>query len=193
MAKAMSAQNRVTPSAKGLAAAAKAASGKKLPPVQEWDPPFSGDLDIQIKRDGTWIHEGGVIGRPEMVRLFASILKIEDGMYYLVTPVEKVGIQVEDVPFVAVDFDAVGDGIEQVLSFATNVGDVAVVATDTPFRCEIDEASGEPAPYIMVRHGLEARIDRKSFYRMVDLAVEHDGQIGVWSSGVFFPLMQADA
>lgn len=192
MAKAMSAQNRVTPSAKGLAAAAKAASGKKLPPVQDWNPPFSGDLDIQIKRDGTWIHEGGVIGRPEMVRLFASILKIEDGLYYLVTPVEKVGIQVEDVPFIAVDFDAVGDGIEQVLNFTTNVGDIAVVGDETSLRCEVDETSGEPAPYVMVRHGLEARIDRKSFYRMVDLAVEHDGQIGVWSSGVFFPLTQAD-
>lgn len=192
MAKAMSAQNRVTPSANGLAAAAKAASGKKLPPVQEWDPPFCGDLDIQIKRDGTWIHERGVIGRPEMVRLFASILKIEDGLYYLVTPVEKVGIQVEDVPFVAVDFDAVGEGAAQVLSFTTNVGDIAVVGDETLLRCEVDETSGEPAPYVMVRHGLEARIDRKSFYRMVDLAVEHDGQIGVWSSGVFFPLMQAD-
>lgn len=192
MAKAMSAQNRVTPSAKGLAAAAKAASGKKLPPVQEWNPPFSGDLDIQIKRDGTWIHEGGVIGRPEMVRLFASILKIEDGVYYLVTPVEKVGIQVEDVPFVAVDFDAVGEGIAQVLSFTTHVGDIVVADGNTPLRCEIDDTTGEPAPYVMVRHGLEARIDRKSFYRMVDLAVEYDGQIGVWSSGLFFPLMQAE-
>jgi hypothetical protein len=128
-----------------------------------------------------------------MVRLFASILKFEDGLYYLVTPVEKVGIQVEDVPFVAVDFDAVGDGSEQVLSFTTNVGDIAVVGDVTSLRCEVDEASGEPAPYVMVRHGLEARIDRKSFYRMVDLAEEHEGQIGLWSSGVFFPLMQADS
>jgi hypothetical protein len=193
MAKAMSAQNRVTPSANGLAAVAKAASGKKLPPVQDWNPPFSGDLDIQIKRDGTWIHEGGVIGRPEMVRLFASILKLEGGEYFLVTPVEKVGIQVEDVPFVAVDFEATGEGATQVLSFTTNVGDVVVVGGGTPVRCEISDASDEPAPYVMVRHGLEARIDRKSFYRMVDLSVEHDGQIGLWSNEVFFPLMQADA
>ena len=125
MAKAMSGQKTVTPSADGIAAAARKAGKRGLPPVHLWNPPFCGDLDMRIARDGTWFYLGTPIGRFELVRLFSSVLKLEDGKYFLVTPVEKVGITVDDAPFVAVDFTATGDGIDQVLRFETNMGDFA--------------------------------------------------------------------
>lgn len=190
MAKAMSGQNAVTPSAEGLAAAAKTAEQKGgLPPVHLWNPPFSGDLDIRIARDGTWFHEGGAINRMPLVKLFSSILKLEDGKFYLVTPVEKVGITVEDAPFVAVGFEAEGIGSDQVLTFTTQVGDQAVAGADNPIRMARDPETGEPAPYVMVRAGLEALIDRKSFYRLVELGEERDGWFGLWSDGQFFALI----
>lgn len=190
MAKAMSGQNPVTPDAEGLAAAAKAAGkGKGLPPVHLWNPPFCGDLDIRIARDGSWHYLGTPFNRFELVKLFASILKLEDGKYFLVTPVEKVGITVEDAPFVAVDFDVAGQGRDQQITFTTNIGDTAAAGPDHPVRVERDSASGEPAPYVMIRAGLEALIDRKSFYRLVELGEHHDGWFGVWSGGAFFPLI----
>lgn len=190
MAKAMSGQNAVTPSAEGLAAAAKTAAQKGgLPPVHLWNPPFSGDLDIRIARDGTWFHEGGAINRMPLVKLFSSILKLEDGKFYLVTPVEKVGITVEDAPFVAVGFEAEGTGSDQVLTFTTQVGDQVVAGADSPLRMARDPETGEPAPYVMVRAGLEALIDRKSFYRLVELGEERDGWFGLWSNGQFFSLI----
>ena len=190
MAKAMSGQNPVTPDAEGLAAAAKAAGkGKGLPPVHLWNPPFCGDLDIRIARDGSWHYLGTPFNRFELVKLFASILKLEDGKYFLVTPVEKVGITVEDAPFVAVDFEAAGQGRDQQITFTTNIGDTAAAGSDHPVRVERDSASGEPAPYVMIRAGLEALIDRKSFYRLVELGEHHDGWFGVWSGGAFFPLI----
>lgn len=190
MAKAMSGQNSVTPSPEGLAAAADAAPKQGgLPPVHLWNPPYCGDLDMRIARDGTWFHEGGEIRRPAMVKLFSSILKLEEGNYFLVTPVEKVGITVEDVPFVAVDADAAGKGEAQVLSFTTHVGDQVAAGKDNPIRMAAAPDSGEPAPYVMVRAGLEARIDRKTFYRIVELGVHRDGWFGLLSGGAFFPLM----
>lgn len=188
----MSGQKPVTPSADGLAASAKAAGARGLPPVHLWNPPFSGDLDIRIARDGTWYHEGGAINRVELVRLFASILKLEEGRYYLITPVEKVGITVEDAPFVATDFDVSGTGQDQCLTFTTNVGDQAVAGAENPLRVERNPGNDEPSPYIVIRAGLEALIDRKSFYRLVDLGEEQDGWFGVWSSGVFFPIIPMD-
>ena len=185
----MSGQNTVTPSAEGIAASVRAAKGGGLPPVHLWDPPFCGDLDIRIARDGTWYYLGTPIGRPELVRLFSSILKREGGRYFLVTPVEKVGIVVDDAPFVAVDFDATGTGAGQVLRFVTQVGDVAIAGADHPIRVERDADTGEPSPYVLIRADLEALIDRKSFYRLVDLGTHHDGWFGVWSSGVFFPVI----
>jgi hypothetical protein len=193
MAKPMTAQKTVTPSAEGLAASARAASsGKKLPPVHLWNPPFCGDLDMRIARDGTWFYLGTPIGRFELVRLFSSILKLEAGKYYLVTPVEKVGITVEDAPFVAVDFSAQGAGETQVLRFETHVGDVTEAGPDNPIRVERDPETGEPSPYVHVRAGLEALIDRKSFYRLVDLGVHHDGWFGVWSGGQFFGIIPSE-
>ena len=194
MAKIMGEQNAVTPSADALAQAASAAAkGKGLPPVHLWDPPFCGDLDMRIARDGTWFYEGTPIGRPALVRLFSTILKLEDGRYYLVTPVEKVGITVDDAPFVAVDFGTDGTGDAQTLTFSTNVGDEVAAGPAHPIRVVRDPDTGEPAPYVMVRAGLEALIDRKSFYRLVDLCTHaaHEGQdwFGLWSGGVFFPVI----
>lgn len=179
----MSGQNIVTLDAEGLAASARAASkGKGLPPVHLWNPPFCGDLDMRIARDGTWFYMGTPIGRFELVKLFSSILKLEDGKYFLVTPVEKVGITVDDAPFVAVDFEVVGED----LRFETNVGDLVLAGPEHPIRVERDPETSEPSPYVMVRAGLEALIDRKSFYRLVEIGTHHEGWFGLWSGGEFF-------
>ncbi len=187
----MSAQNIVKPSAESLAASAKAATKGGLPPVHLWNPPFCGDLDIRIARDGTWFYLGTPIGRKELVRLFSSILRKDGEDYFLVTPVEKVGIQVDDAPFVAVDFEA-EDGV---LTFETQVGDFAAAGPDHPIRVERDPETGEPSPYVHIRANLEALIDRKSFYRLVDIgeteAVEGTDWFGVRSAGVFFPIIPA--
>ena len=188
MAKAMAGQKTVTPSAEGLAASAKALKTKGLPPLEQWNPPFCGDLDMHIKRDGTWFYQGTPIGRPELVKLFSTILWREGDKYFLVTPVEKVGITVEDAPFVAVDFEQDGDA----LRFETNLGDFAVAGPDYPIRVVRDPNTGEPAPYILIRRNLEALIDRKSFYRLVDLGVHHEGWFGLWSQGEFFGIIPSD-
>lgn len=185
----MSKQNNVTPDAGGIAASVKAASkGRGLPPVHLWDPPFCGDLDMQIKRDGTWFYLGTPIGRFELVKLFSSILKLEDGKYFLVTPVEKVGITVEDAPFVAVDFEVA----DKVITFETQVGDYVPAGPEHPIRVERDPDTGEPSPYVMVRAGLEALIDRKSFYRLVEIGAHHEGWFGLWSGGTFFRIIPSD-
>lgn len=194
MAKSTGEQNTVTPSANALAEAASAAArGKGLPPVHLWNPPFCGDLDMRIARDGTWFYEGTPIGRAPLVRLFSTILKLENGKYYLVTPVEKVGITVDDAPFVAVDFRVEGQGQDQRLTFVTNVNDEAEAGPAHPLRVVRDPDTGEPSPYVMIRAGLEALIDRKSFYRLVDLGTHarHKGAewFGLWSGGKFFPVI----
>ncbi len=143
---------------------------------------------MQIKRDGTWFYQGTPIGRPELVKLFSTILIREGDKYFLVTPVEKVGITVEDAPFVAVDFNKDGDA----LTFETNVGDVTTAGPEAPIRVVRDPHTGEPAPYVLVRRNLEALIDRKSFYRLVDLGVHHEGWFGVWSQGAFFGIIPSD-
>jgi hypothetical protein len=185
----MSGQNIVTPNAEGLVASINATKARGLPPVHLWNPPFCGDLDMRIARDGTWFYEGTPIGRPGLVKMFSSILKREDGKYYLVTPVEKVGIIVDDAPFVAIDFDVTGTGENQVLTFTTQVDDMAKAGPDLPIRVERDPETGEPSPYVLIRSDLEALIDRKSFYRLVDLGVHHDGWFGVWSGGQFFGII----
>src|SRR5210317_662669 len=129
----MSGENSPMARAEGIAAAARAANGKKgPPPVHLWNPPFCGDLDMRIARDGTWFYLGTPIGRFELARLFSTILKLEDGKYFLVTPVEKVGITVDDAPFVAVDFEATGSGDYQIVTFQTNMGDHAEAGADNP-------------------------------------------------------------
>lgn len=152
-------------------------------PVHLWNPPYCGEMDMEIRADGTWIHEGSPIGRPAMVRMFANILKFEDGRHFLVTPVEKIGIRVEDAPFIAVDVEIdAGD-----IRFTTNIGDVVRLDGDHPLT--ISGTSANPRPYVEVRGGLLARIDRKSFYRLAEAAAPGKcGSLGVTSAGVFFPL-----
>lgn len=179
------------------AQAAGKKSGKGLPPVHLWNPEFCGELDIHIKRDGSWHYLGSPIGRERLVRLFSTVLRYdEDERYYLVTPVEKIGIKVDDVPFVIVSMSVTGEGEGQVLSFTTNVGDETVAGPDAPIRFEVDGETGEPAPYILVRARLEGLINRAVFYDLVALGQEKqiDGKnwFGVWSSGVFFPFVPAD-
>ncbi|QEW23028.1 hypothetical protein LA6_005264 [Marinibacterium anthonyi] len=185
----MMGQKPVTPSAEGIAASVKATKGRGLPPVEKWDPPFCGDLDMRIARDGTWFYLGTPIGRPELVKLFSSILRKDGADYFLVTPVEKVGITVDDAPFVAVDFEATGNGPDQVLTFTTHVGDMAIAGPDHPIRVTRDPETGEPSPYVLIRRNLEALIDRKSFYRLVEIGTHHDGWFGLWSGGQFFPVI----
>lgn len=172
-------------SAQGIAAAASKAGAKAgggLPPVHLWNPPFCGDLDIEIRADGTWFYQGTPIGRPAMVRLFSTILRREDDGFFLVTPVEKVGIRVVDAPFVAVDADIRPDSI----TFDTNVGDRVTAGPDNPIV--LRGTADEPRPYVHVRAGLEALIDRKTFYRLAAAASDDKGRAGVRSGGVFFPL-----
>lgn len=186
-------ENPVKPTADSIANAAQAAARKGPPPVHLWNPDFCGDLDMRIARDGTWFYLGTPIGRKPLVKLFSSIIRKDGDKYFLVTPVEKVGITVDDAPFVAIDFDVEGAGRDQVLTFITNVDDVAPAGPDHPIRVERDPETGEPSPYILIRANLEALIDRKSFYRLVDLGTheDHDGEswFGVWSGGQFFPII----
>lgn len=165
---------------------------KGLPPVHLWNPDFCGDIDMRIARDGTWYYQGTPIGRKPMVRLFSTILRRDGDDYFLITPVEKVGIKVDDAPFVAVALDVTGEGETQILRFVTNVEDETQAGVDHPLRVLIDPETQEPAPYIHVRSNLEALIHRNVFYQLVELAVtrEIDGQrwLGVWSDGVFFPI-----
>lgn len=182
-------QNSVMPPADSLLKAAQGFARHGPAPVHLWNPPFCGDLDMRITRDGTWLYLGTPIGRKRMVRLFASILKREGEDYFLVTPVEKVRIKVDDVPFIAVDFE-VEDG--PVIRFTTNMDEQFTLGPDHPLHLEHDTA-GQPVPYVLVRGGLEARIDRKSFYRLAEQAQvsEYQGEnwLGIWSDNVFFPLI----
>ena len=150
---------------------------------------------MRIARDGTWFYLGTPIGRKPLVKLFSSILKREGDRYFLVTPVEKVGITVDDAPFVAVDFTAEGAGDGQRLTFVTQVEDEVAAGPENPIRVHRDPETGEPAPYVMVRRGLEALIDRKSFYRLAEIgcveAVTGVEEFGLWSGGAFFPLIPA--
>ena len=164
----------------------------KFRPGLKQPPRDLGDLDMRIARDGTWSYRGSPIGRPALVKLFASVLRREpDGCYWLVTPAERGRIEVEDVPFLAVALTATGDGREQQLIFRTNLDDIVTAGPDHPLRVET-AASGEAAPYILVRDGLEARIARPVFYDLVELGMEElvgDAiQFGVWSGGSFFQL-----
>ncbi len=191
MANTKSGEDGAAPSAESLASVARQVAARGPAPVHLWDPPFCGDLDMRIARDGTWFYQGTPIGRERLVKLFSGILKREGDAYFLVTPVEKVGITVEDAPFVAVDVERVGAD----LRFVTNLGDAALAGPDHPIRVPRDPVTGEPSPYVEIRAGLEALIDRKSFYRLVEMGetAEQDGTdwFGVRSGGLFFPIIPA--
>jgi len=175
------------PGLEGIAAAAKQAPGRGLPPVHLWNPVHCGEIDIVIKRDGRWLHEGSPIAREALVRLFSTILRKDPDGFCLVTPVEKLKITVEDAPFIATRVDR-EDGA---LRFLTNVGDEVEAGPDNPIRVEV-AADGEPRPYVHVRRGLEALIARPVFYELVEMAEERDtGEgptLGVSSGGAWFPV-----
>ncbi len=176
-----------------VAAARTQAPGRGLPPVHLWNPDHCGDIDIVIKRNGLWFHEGTPIGREALVRLFSTVLRKDPDGFHLVTPVEKLKIQVEDAPFVAIRLDVVRDADgRQALRFQTNVGDEVEAGAANPIRVEVDPATGEPRPYVHVRRGLEALIIRPVFYELSELAEERAGPGGptmmVESGGVWFPV-----
>lgn len=169
-----------------LADIARLAEQNKLPPVDKWDPDHCGDSEMRIARDGTWYHQGSPIGRQEMVRLFSTILRREaGGGYVLVTPVEKLDIEVEDAPFVAVEMKAEGSGEAMKLAFRLNTGDLVTAGPETPLRFE-QHADG-PRPYLRVRGELEALVARPVYYELAELAIAGPAP-GVWSNGAFFPI-----
>ncbi|HVW56776.1 MAG TPA: DUF1285 domain-containing protein [Rhizobiaceae bacterium] len=185
--------------AKGLEAliGRAARAGKGAPPVERWNPPFCGDLDMEIKPDGTWFYLGTPIGRAPLVRLFSTVLrKDEDGKTYLVTPVEKVGIRVADAPFVAVEMNASGEGAGQILTFRTNVGDVVEAGPDHPLRFVDEEGTDGLKPYLHVRGRLEALVARPVMYELVNVGEEIEvggtAMFAVRSNGMVFPIMPAE-
>jgi hypothetical protein len=181
----------------GITAAARdaATAGKGLPPVHLWNPPFCGDLDMRIASDGTWFYMGTPIGRPALVRLFSTILKREDGKHFLVTPVEKVGIRVDDAPFLAVEMQKETGGGDRLLRVRTNVDDW--VPCDSGHRLRFEAAAdGGLTPYLHVRADLWAKVTRALYYDLVDMGEERmvDGRpmFGVASSGEFFAMADAE-
>lgn len=178
-----------------IARAARA--GKGSPPVERWNPSFCGDLDIEIRSDGTWFYMGTPIGRMPLVQLFSSVLrKDDDGETYLVTPVEKIRIRVEDAHFIAVEVDTRTVADEQVLTFRTNVGDVVEAGPDNPIRFVEDSETGGLKPYLLVRGRLEALVGRSVMYELAELGEEMDidgkQMFGVRSNGALFPMMPVD-
>ena len=164
-----------------------AAKDRSLPPVERWNPHRSGAIDIRIAADGDWFHEGALVKRFAIAKLFATILRLDDGDYYLVTPVEKLRIRVDDAPFVAVDMESDGEGSERRLLFRTNVGDVVLADSEHPIT--VTKSSSGPRPYVEVRRGLRALISRSVYYRLVALAdLESDGEVSIWSAGQRFVL-----
>ena len=170
---------------------------KGLPPVARWNPPFCGDIDMRIAADGVWFYQKTPIGRPALVKLFASVLKKEGDKYFLVTPVEKVGLKVDDVPFLAVEMSAGADDQgRQMLTFRTNVDDSVTAGPGHALRFE-PEVTGGLRPYLHVRRDLWAKVTRAVFYDLVALGEERvaDGRrmFGIASAGAFFPMVEADA
>lgn len=175
-----------------------ASKERGIAPVEHWNPEFCGDLDMEIKADGTWIYMGTPIGRKQLVRLFSTVLrKDEDGKTYLVTPVEKIGIRVEDAHFLAVEMQVSGEGEQQILSFRTNVGDIVQVNKEHPLRFVVEQETGGLKPYLVVRGRLEALLSRPLMYELVALGeeVEIEGitMFAVRSGGVVFPIMTTQA
>ena len=183
-----------SPSLDALTTAARGAGGKGLPPVHLWNPAYCGEIDMRIAADGTWFYNGTPIGRPALVRLFSTILRKDPERYVLVTPVERVGIVVEDVPFVAVELEIEGEGASSVIRFLTNVDVWTVVNEKHPLRFEREPTEGL-RPYVLVRGDLWARVNRAVFYDLVELGEEQDTpegrRFGIASGGTFFPMADA--
>jgi len=170
-----------------LADIARLAGDKRLPPVEKWDPSHCGDSEMRIARDGTWFHQGAPIGRPAMVQLFSTILRREpDGGFVLVTPVEKLAIEVEDAPFLAVELKSEGEGEGRTLAFRLNTGELVVAGPENRLRFDAGH------PYLQVRGGLEASVVRPVYYELAEIALAEGAKPpGVWSKGAFFALEPA--
>jgi hypothetical protein len=171
-----------------LADVARLLAEKRLPPVEQWNPDHCGNSDMRIARDGTWYHQGSPIGREAMVRLFSTILRREpDGSHVLVTPVEKLDIEVEDAPFLAVELKTEGEGQTRELAFRLNTGDLVVA--DADHGIVVREKEDGPHPYLHVRGGMEALIGRSVYYELMNLALEEAADpVGLWSGDTFFRL-----
>lgn len=171
-------------------------AAKGPPPVERWDPPFCGDLDMRIAADGTWFYLKTPIGRPALVKLFASVLKREGDNYFLVTPVEKCGIQVEDAPFLAVEMNVEEPASGRILHFRTNVDDWVACGPEHPLRFEPEPGTGGLKPYLHVRRNLWAKVTRALFFDLVEIGEERDvagkAMFGVVSMGSFFAMAGAE-
>lgn len=161
-----------------------------LPPVEGWSPENEGEVDIRIARDGNWFYRGTIMERSSVVRLFSRILRRDGDAFFLVTPVEKLQIVVEDAPFIVRMMDVEGKDEQQVVFFSTNVGDNFVLSQAHPMRCRLNE-QGESIPYVQVRRNLMARLSRPVYYQLTELAVEspsRTGAYGIWSDSKFFEM-----
>lgn len=164
---------------------------RRLPPVDKWNPEICGHSNMRIARDGTWYHEGSPIGRPALVRLFSTVLRREpDGRHFLVTPVEKLEIDVEATAFRAIAMRVEGEGRDQRIGLVLDSGDALILGPRHPLQ--LNDTPTGPSPRVLVRHGLEAELTRPVYYELADLALEQNREpAGVWSCGLFFPLEQA--
>jgi len=175
-----------------LAELAATIERQSYPPVHRWEPERSASIDMRIARDGTWYYRGSPIPRKSMVKLFSSVLRRDRDAYYLVTPAEKLQIQVDDAPYVAVELESEVRGGEQAIAFRTQTDEYVIADAEHPIYVITDPETGEPAPYVRVRDGLDALILRPVFYELVDMAERYrDGTretLGVWSRASFFPL-----
>ena len=163
----------------------------ELPPVEKWNPPLCKNVEMQISKDGKWFFMNSLIGREKMIKLFSSVLRLDDdGSYYLVTPVEKIKIDVADKPFVIVTYDKEIIDNQETFFFQTNVGDVVPLNSSHPLRVEFSEETEEPSPYLLVRKNLEGLISRNVFYQLVqEASLKADTQeLIIKSSGVSFSL-----
>lgn len=172
-------------------------AGKGLPPVERWNPEFCGDIDLEIRADGTWFYLGTPIGRMPLVQLFSTVLRKDaDGRTYLVTPVERVGIRVVDAPFVAVEADVSGEGADRVITFRTNVGDVVEAGPEHPLRFVDEPETGGLKPYVLVRGRLEALVARPVMYELVEhgeeLEVDGRRMFALRSRGEVYPIMPVE-
>ena len=165
-------------------------------PVNKWNPNFCGEVDIEIKRNGDWYHNGKKITRRSLIKVFSNILKKEKDKFFLVTPYEKVGIKVEDVPFFIEEIEIKGKGKKQKIYVKTNVGEKIEINNKNYLRVSINSKTNEPSPYVLIRDNLEGLIDRKNFYRLVEKIQKEffnkEEWYGIWSSDIFFPIQRCD-
>jgi hypothetical protein len=174
----------------GLEALVRAQAAKGPVPVEQWDPPYCGDIGLRIRCDGVWLYRDSPIGRTTLVKLFAGVLRKDaDGRHYLVTPAEKIDVAVDDAPLLAVELEARGAGALQRLVFRTNVDDIVTAGPEHPLRFGVEPNSGGLKPYLLVRGRLEALVTRPLAYDLVEIAATEEGRgLGVWSDGAFFPI-----